>query len=475
MAATDPGNIFTTTAADLIAAQQAARRRQQQELLKQIMSGAPKAGPVAQGAAQAGVALGSGIGEGIAKRLFGASPEEVEIERRKKIDETMQGFEAEWEDDPEMSGPENMAARSKALRSRLNPYLNASERLQLAATQYAYTNEAFEQGRLREQDKREAQKAADDHLSSKIDLQIAQLQKDAAERRAKYGDASEIQVFKTADGEQVYANTDSPNAVQLFDAANDPESGVSYLGTTDQLAAQKLQAMKPSKGNSLKYTASQLSDMVNLNEAARTVNALQSPEMQKAIGDFRSLQVLFDEAWESASPMIPDKIKKALGIPMSTKGKTTDAQTALANLSIAIQSVIKGVPSNYDQYLIELTKADRWNTGPDVANSRIAWMKDVITASLRAQIAYHNENADVDQPLPAALRLAAKNVGIDIASVGTYEEEAASAYQRKQRAVEQERRNGSLTDKDIKRISGSGGAAPVGTPAAAPEEETLDF
>lgn len=365
--------------------------------------------PWRRAAAKTGAALGAGFGEAIAEQL---RPKTDSEKRAIELDAAQKEFDANWQDAEDVAPAVNRANKLEAQYKALMPYLDAKQRHELSAMNYAAATDAFNQQRLVAGDELAQAQFATQQRDAGLQYRIDKLNLEAQQRLATEGDAASQWVFKTPAGKRVYAAEGGEAFRSLMKKVNDPNGGggVTLLGTQAQVATQDLEDQKSANKDKLpvKYTAGQLTSFDEFAKAAQNMAVLYSPEGQQGLRRF-GIYGLKDSLQEKVAPFSFELL--------SGETLSTTAETALANLKIAMQSLIPGIPSNYDSQLIEAAQPQRTTTDYNQAMNRIRYVRKDLELRLRARLADHYKNAGASDPPPAALLQAAVNLGIDTTDI----------------------------------------------------------
>lgn len=343
-----------------------------------------------------------------------------QVKKAKTIEDGINSVDDSFQPDPSKSDLENEAAKLGQYQQSVGHLLSPDQKLALSAQRFAYLNDAFQQSRLKSADDRAERKLSADLQDSNLDLRINQEKLTQLQRTREKGVQANLGVFKMPDGSEANVGQGGTDFDALMAKADDPNSGVVFKGFRSELLQRDLQAQKTAAaaGKNYKVTDSQKKTYAGLSQIGLIMQNLETPLGQKGLSRFGG--------WSGAYDAMIDKYGQYLGVfGAPAQSESSFAATQMANLSVAQQQLIQGVPSDHDQYLIELTKPNRETTPPAVAISRLAFLKEDAINRTRAAYADFIENASPGQPVPHALAQAVNAFGIDPSTIGGAAEEQA--------------------------------------------------
>lgn len=420
MATSSAIGIFDVGADDadisLLTPQQLSTRRRQVDQVRFNQNARNMSG-LELAASETGDALGKAI-VNVATRAGGGK--DPEMQHAEDLQAGIQEVDNSFAPDPDKSEYANEAERISQYTKRVGYLLDPKQRAGLTAKRLALVSDDINQSRLKAQDTRAEARSAETREKAVLDNQIAQLDLEHAGKVAQFGDQANLGVFGLPDSSTSRHGMGSDEYFSLMERANDPESGVTFKGfwkdiVAERLAMGKAKAAAAGKAKPYKVTDAKAKAYSGLQQIGQALAYFDTDEGAVALERFGSPKAYLDAAQEWASA-------KTFGlIPGETE--SLKAATQIQNLSIAQQQLIQGVPSNHDQYLIELTKPDRLTTSPEVARSRIEFLREDAVNRVRAAYADFKNNAMEDQPAPAALVQALTTFGIDPSTVGNADEE----------------------------------------------------
>jgi hypothetical protein len=387
-------------------------------------------------AERTGRQLGIGLGTLIKGFTGFKSQEEVHAQA---LQDAFDNVDKTWKDDPKALPAENAAGRIAALRQATGSLLNPAQRLELIGKETALRSDAFNQSRLRAGDERDAGRYEDERDRAALDLKNAQVDYTKL-KVAHEGLGANQWVFEMPDGSKQMAGQGGDDFSMFMQLAQDPANGIKVLGTFQDLQkhanAMELAGLRDkaaiaaaaAKNKGVKFTDKRLGEYTDLDSVGNILGYLNSPAAQEGLSRFGGAAGLLDRAEEkvAAIPILSDAAA-LFGINGDTK--STKVKVYVDRLRGVQQSLIKGVPSNNDQYIYDLSNPQSY-VSPKVNAIRMQLITDDATARMRTAYAKAKEEIDAagatgKQAVPLSLVHALTQMGIDPSDIGTSAEEQA--------------------------------------------------
>ena len=413
--------VFGPSSVDLTAAREAERKQQlAEQITAQDAARKNTNSPYASAAGAFGAAFGQGLGGAVADAI---APDPV-ITRAKNVEAGIQTVDDSFEPDPKLSDLENEAKKLGMYDKSVGHLLSPEQKMALSAQRFAYLNDAFQQSRLKNEDARADKRLNNDLDVAKIDLQIKQQQLDDAKNSAEFGDQKDEAVYALPDGSEVSAPVGSAEwrAYQ--------KQGLEYKGTKSELNQMSLQREKErlqgltdaQKAARSAYTAKERESFRDLSSTATTLaQILNIDDPNNPNGAF------FDNAagWKGYLDAAKEAFNSFVGEDVFSSASQAGAQL-LNKYRVDLQQLIKGIPSDKDQTIVDATRMVR---GDSQSRNRDRMNIAIQDVAQRARIAYAEARERVgegnEKYIPAGILATLRQLGVDPKSV----ESADAEYQ----------------------------------------------
>jgi hypothetical protein len=344
-----------------------------------------------------------------------------EVTKQKAIEKGMAGVDSTWQDNPDATPGENAAAKYEAYQTAVSPYLAPSARLLLQGKITALRADAFNQKRALGADGRADQAATDAHNRAVKQLTVEEARMKDADAKRQFGGTP--YVFQFPDGSTAPAPMGSDKYAEYMGMVDKGQAILVGSLTERQRAedAQKLEEYKQANKPLKLYTVptAKLTTYNDMNGISILLANIAGPEGQAGLARSGGVTNYMDRLLEKVVNHVG-----TIGGLLPEKAVSSFFATNVNKLRLLSQALIKGVPSNADQAIAELSNIGA-DIGPELNAMRISIITDDAADRIRAAYADFKQNAAPGQPPPLAIRTAMARMGIDEADVGTQEEEYA--------------------------------------------------
>ena len=388
------------------------RQKNLQTLITQLTPKNARAG------AQIGTILGASFGSGLGNALADKLDPNPDIAHAQQLDQAVKDADAGFKEDPSLTPGQNQVNYLESVRTHASHLMTAQETLSLSAQIAAFRNDAFNQSRLTAQDGRAATKEQRDAKMAELQYNIHDLSYQQSMKVAKDGLVANQWVFQMPDGSVVTAGQGGDLYTTLMEAKNDPQSEIKLLGDYNslnkldmqkQLEDYKAGIKERAPAKPFKFQKSSLDAYDELNSMANLLDTIDHSPKERSGG----AQNIGDRVQDIGNKIAPSLIDPSPTFAL--KGNYDKVRGAM-------QSLIKGVPSNNDQYIYDLSNPSIWES-PQVNEVRLQMIREDVKQRARSAYANAMTMKSKDQEVPRAIVEAMVKLGVDVSDIGTPEEE----------------------------------------------------
>jgi hypothetical protein len=365
-------------------------------------------------------ALGPGFGS-LGALVGGSLPgayQDPEIKKASSIESGIQQIDDSFEPDPNKTDLENEAAKLGMYEKSVGHLLSPDQKLALSAQRFAYLNDAFQQARLKSEDARADAKSSKDLDVAKIDLQIKQQQLEDAKNSAEFGDQKDEAVYALPDGSETAAPVGSEKWRLL------QKRGLPYKGTRSELNQMGLQREKDrlagKKSAYSSYTAKERESFLSLSGTTSTLaQILNMDDPSNPDGRFFANAA----GWKGYLDAAKETFNAFVGTDVFSSASQAGTQL-LNKYRVDLQQLIKGIPSDKDQTIVDATRPVRGDAASKNRDRVALAIQDI---AQRARIAYAEARMRVgegnEEAIPAGIVATLRQLGVDPKTVSTADDE----------------------------------------------------